>query len=104
MQEHILLNGQCTVQGAGTRAAAEDRSPHPAPARFFNHLASLQRHAHILRYCSGGMLMERSTMRSPSSLTEVLSHGRGLGAGPSIFSPVRVNLLPWHGHAMIPRS
>ena len=43
-------------------------------------------HAHILRNCSGGMSVERSTIRSPSSLTQVLSQGSGLGAGPSIFS------------------
>src|SRR5271165_965565 len=104
MEEDILLNGQRAVQRARARAAAEDRSPHPASAHLFDDPIGLRGHAHILKYCSGGMLLERSTMSSPSSLTQVLSHGSGLGAGPSIFSPVRWNLLPWHGHSMIPRS
>src|ERR1700720_2969911 len=101
MKEYILLDCQCAVQRAITRAAAKDRSPHPARAHVFDDLVRLGRHAHILRYCSGGMSVERSTVRSPSSLTQVLSHGSGLGAGPSIFSPVRVNLLPWHGQAIM---
>ncbi len=33
-----------------------------------------------------------------------LEPGSGLGAGPSIFSPVRLKLLPWQGQAMMPRS
>ena len=33
------------------------------------------------------MSVERSTIRSPSSLSQVRSQGSGLGAGPSIFSP-----------------
>ena len=28
---------------------------------------------------------------------------QGLGAGPSIFTPVRVNSLPWQGHLMMPK-
>ena len=54
MKEDILLDGQCAVQRAGARAAAEDGSPHPAPAHFVDNLAGLHGHAHILRYCSGG--------------------------------------------------
>jgi len=30
--------------------------------------------------------------------------GQRPGAGPSIFSPSCLNLLPWHGHAMMPSS
>src|SRR6266567_746061 len=104
MEENILLDGQRAVKRTVAGAAAEHGSPHAAGADLVHHLGRFDRHAQILKYCSGGMLVERSTIRSPSSLTHVLSHGSGLGAGPSIFSPVRLNLLPWHGHAMMPRS
>src|ERR1035441_10914624 len=104
VEENILLDGQRAVQRTRARSAAKDRSPHTASAHLLDDSACLRGHTHILRYCNGGMSVERSTIKSPSSLTQVLSHGKGLGAGPSIFSPVRVNLLPWHGHAMIPRS
>src|ERR1019366_4852124 len=104
MEEDILLDGERAVQSAIARAAAKDGPPDAAGAQLVDHLVGLNGHAHILKYCSGGMSVERSTIRSPSSLTQVLSQGSGLGAGPSIFSPVRLNLLPWQGQAMMPRS
>src|SRR5579862_7614295 len=59
----------------------------------------------------GATSVERSTSRSPSSFSQMRFHGNGLGAGPSIFSPgfnlawsETENLLPWHGHAIIPNS
>src|ERR1035437_7997311 len=104
MQEDVLLNGQRAMQRACTRATAEDRAPHSATAQPFDDPVLLRWHAHILRHCRGGMSVARSTIRSPSSLTQVLSHGKGFGAGPSIFSPVRLNWLPWQGHLMMPNS
>src|SRR5271165_3351747 len=104
MEEDVLLDGERAVQRAVSGAAAKHGLPHSASAHFGYDVLGPRGHAQILKYCSGGMSVERSTIRSPSSLTQVLSHGKGLGAGPSIFSPVRVNLLPWHGQAMMPRS
>src|SRR5579864_7125740 len=48
-----------------------------------------------------GTSVDRSTNRSPSSLTQILFHGNGFGAGPSIFVPFCWNLLPWQGQAIM---
>src|SRR5208282_3145711 len=58
--------------------------------------------------CIGGTSVERSTSKSPSSLSHTRFHGRGLGAGPSILSPGfklarshTASLLPWQGQAIM---
>ena len=48
--------------------------------------------------------MERSTSRSPSSLSQMRFHGSGLGAGPSIFSPSLFEFAAMAGQAMMPNS
>ena len=58
----------------------------------------------VLTNWSGVTMVDRSTSRSPSSLIQIFSQGSGLGAGPSIFTPSRLNLLPWQGQAMMPSS
>src|ERR1700674_61250 len=104
VQEYVLLHSERPVQSAGSGPAAENRTPNPRAAQLLEVVRECFRHAHTLTNCMERMLMERSTIRSPSSLTQVCSQGSGLGAGPSIFSPSRLNLLPWQGQAMIPNS
>src|SRR4029077_12657894 len=101
---YVLLHGEGTAQCAGSGPAAENRTPHPRAAQLVEIVGNCFRHAHTLTNCMGRMVTERSTIRSPSSLIEVCSQGSGLGAGPSIFSPSRLNLLPWQGQAMMPSS
>ena len=47
------------------------------------------------------MSIERSTIEIALITTHMRSQGSGWGAGPSVLIPSRVNLLPWHGQAMV---
>src|SRR5215469_17257882 len=85
VQKDVLLDCQRAVQRAGSGTAAENRTPNSACAQ----LLEVVRYVHLqtLTNCMGRTSVERSTMRSPSSLIHMCFQGSGLGAGPSIFSP-----------------
>src|SRR5271157_3365861 len=104
MQKNILLHKQRPVQVALARAAADDGAPDTVCAYLFDELLDRVCHGYTLTSCLMAMALERSTSRLPSSLSHMRSQGSGLGAGPSIFTPSLLNLLPWQGQAMMPRS
>src|SRR5271157_3174122 len=104
VQKHVLLHKQRAAQIAVATAAAEDGPPDSVLAHLVDNIVDAVCHAYTLTSCLIAMALERSTMRLPSSLSHMRSQGSGLGAGPSIFTPSLLNLLPWQGHAMMPRS
>src|SRR5664279_4855958 len=104
VEEYVLLHSESPVQRTGSSPTAEHRTPNPGAAQLVEIVRDCFRHAHTLTNCMERIVMERSTIRSPSSLIQVCSQGSGLGAGPSILTPSRLNLLPWQGHAMMPNS
>ncbi len=73
-------------------AAAEDGAPDPVFAHLFEQLINRIRHAQTLTSCLIAIALPRSTMRLPSSLSHMRSQGKGLGAGPSIFTPSLLEL------------
>ena len=87
MEEYVLLDGERAVQSARPGPAAEHRTPHPRAAQLLEIVRDCFRHAHTLKNFMGSICLERSTIRSPSSLSEVCSQGNGRGAGPSILVP-----------------
>src|SRR6266542_3033287 len=101
MQEHVALHGQRAVQFADAFAAAKDRSPHSAAMQLINVAMNVFSHGYTCTSCLEESGLERSTINSPSSLSHMRSHGSGLGAGPEIFTPTQLNLLPRNGNAMM---
>src|SRR6266566_9265367 len=87
VQEDVLLDRHRTMEGACARTAAENCSPHPRPPQLVEIALRHVRHGYTLTNCMGGISVERSTIRSPSSLIHIFFHGKGRGAGPSILSP-----------------
>ena len=94
MQEDVLLHDQRAMQVAVAGAAAEDGTPDAVLAQLADEIVDNVCHAYTLTNCLMAMASERSTMRLPSSLSHMRSQGNGLGAGPAIFTPSVVNLLP----------
>src|SRR5579864_2761451 len=100
MKKNVLLDGLGTVQVARAAAAAEYRAPDfriPDPIELFFDCCG---HAYTFTYSGSFSVVERSTIRFPSSASQTFSHGRGCGAGPATFMPSRLNRLPWQGHAI----
>src|SRR5690348_4721940 len=100
MKKDILLNGLGAMQIAGTTAAAENRAPDfsiPDPVELFFDCCG---HAYTFTYSGSFNVVERSTIRLPSSASQTFSQGSGCGAGPATFMPSRLNRLPWQGHAI----
>src|SRR5208282_3306286 len=87
MQEHVLLYGERSMQGARSRPTAEHRAPDSRAAQLVEIVRDCFRHAYTFLNVMGSTCLERSTIKSPSSLSETSSQGSGLGAGPSIFAP-----------------
>src|SRR5271165_6399 len=104
MQKNVLLHEQCPAKVAVAAPAPEDGAPNTVRAYLFDELVDRVGHGYTLTSCLMAMALERSTSRLPSSLSHMRNQGSGLGAGPSIFTPSLLNLLPWQGQAMMPRS
>src|SRR5690242_11286309 len=99
MKKDVLLDGLRAMQIAGAAAAAEYRAPDfRIPDSVV--LCFDCGHAYTFTYSGSFNVVERSTIRLPSSASQTFSQGRGCGAGPATFTPSRLKRLPWHGHAI----
>src|ERR1039458_8999013 len=102
MQKNVLLDHLRLMEIASVRTTAEDGLPNPRGAPIES--GGTFDHDEILTNCFAGTMLERSTIKSPSSLSHMRSHGKGPVAGPVVFAPSRVNWLPWHGQDIVPDS
>src|SRR5713226_7959854 len=106
VEEKIAENGQTAGAVGISWAAAKNGLPDFCLAEILQHRLKGCRHLlpQTFRTCAGLMLCNLSTSSSPSAVSEIAKCGSGRGAGPSIFSPSALNLLPWHGHAIMSAS
>src|SRR5689334_10386465 len=94
MKKDILLHGLRAMQVAGAAAAAKYRAPDfrvPDPLELCFDRGG---HFYTFTYSGSFSVVERSTIRLPSSASQTFSHGRGCGAGPATFTPSRLKRLP----------
>src|ERR1035441_5525099 len=94
VQEHVLLHKQRATQIAVAAAAAEDGPPDAVLAHLVDKIVDIVCHGYTLTSCLMAMALDLSTNRLPSSFSHMRNQGSGLGAGPSIFVPSLLNLLP----------
>ena len=94
VQKHVLLHKQRATQIAVAAAAAKNGPPDSVLTHLVNQIVDTVCHGYTLTSCLIAMALERSTNRLPSSFNHMRSQGSGLGAGPSIFTPSLLNLLP----------
>src|SRR6476660_2923545 len=100
VKKNILLNGLRAMQIAGAAAAAEYCAPDFRIPDFVELCLDCCGHSYTFTYSGSFNVVERSTIRLPSSASQTFSQGRGCGAGPATFTPSRLKRLPWHGHAI----
>src|SRR5690348_6300585 len=96
MQEEISEDGDAARAIRIRRTAPEDGLPHFSLAKRFKQCRDVGSHGslHTFSACEFFTFCSLSTSSSPSGVSEIPKCGSGRGAGPSIFIPSGLNLLP----------